>query len=193
MEIQLASQSPRRRELLAQIGVRYKTIGVHVPERRRAGESPTAYVMRLARAKARAGLRASPGLPTLGADTIVCCDDAILEKPANETDGARMLTMLSSRAHRVMTAVAITGAAGEICRTSDTEVFFKPLSPAQIAAYWRTGEPRDKAGGYAIQGLGAIFVERINGSYSGVVGLPIEVVSDMLGQIGVPVWTCSEK
>ena len=189
MILQLASKSPRRRELLDQIGVEHKVISVNVPEAHRPGEPPLAYVTRLAQSKALAGVSASPSLPTLGADTIVCCDEGILEKPQDKDDFQRMMQLLSGRTHQVITAVALTD--GEITRVdhSTSDVSFRNIREHEIEDYWRSGEPHDKAGGYAIQGLGAVFVTAIKGSYSGVVGLPIETLCPLLSAFNVPVWT----
>ncbi len=196
MELQLASKSPRRRELLDQIGVRYKTVSVDVPELRASSEAPQAYVARLALCKSESGAQAYPGLPTLGSDTIVVSDGEVLEKPVSFDDFKRMMTMLSASSHSVITAVAISIAdehgrlLSEKTRTgySRTEVLFRKVSGAEIEQYWQTGEPQDKAGGYAIQGLGATFVKEIHGSYSGVVGLPIETLVPILGDHGIKVW-----
>lgn len=193
MEIQLASKSPRRRELLGQIGVRYRTVDVDVPEEHEAGESPEAYVSRLALSKARAGAHQSTdgqvfNGPTLGADTIVVCGDEILEKPQNFDDFKRMMSVLSGGLHRVMTAVALCKDGRELLDCSSTQVRFRDISEDEMFEYWQTEEPRDKAGGYAIQGLGAVFVIEIIGSYSGVVGLPIETLSPMLAEFSIPVW-----
>ncbi|MBB3169165.1 Maf family protein [Simiduia aestuariiviva] len=190
----LASQSPRRRELLQQIGVPFRPLSVAVDEVPMVGEAPAQYVTRLAFTKAQAG-RASVGekdLPVLGADTVVVCDDQILEKPENEAAAYAMWRRLSGRTHEVMTAVCLLK--GEQCRQelSITEVQFWPLTEAQMAAYWATGECRDKAGGYAIQGLGAVFVKRISGSYSGVVGLPIEKLVPMLDALHLPYWQTTD-
>lgn len=193
-DLYLASQSPRRRELLSQIGVKYQVLSVHVPEEQQAGESPQAYVQRLACEKSQAGwqqLSASAGgtplEPVLGADTLIEIDGRVLEKPADEADALAMMATLSGRAHRVLSAVALTSSQGTSSRLSSTEVVFRPVSPEEALRYWRTGEPVDKAGGYAIQGLGAIFVERLSGSYSGVVGLPLSETRELLEEYGVAV------
>lgn len=193
MEIQLASKSPRRRELLDQIGVRYRTVDVDVPEEHETGESPETYVSRLALSKARAGVHRVVenqvfNGPTLGADTIVVCGDEILEKPQSFVDFKRMMSALSGNYHCVMTAVALCVDGRELLNCSSTQVRFRKISEEEMVAYWQTEEPRDKAGGYAIQGLGAVFVVEIIGSYSGVVGLPIETLTPMLAEIGIPVW-----
>jgi septum formation protein len=193
--IYLASGSPRRRELLAQIGVRFRTIGVSVDETPLAGEAPDAYVQRLAVAKAEAGWRAVPGdaasppAPVLGADTTVVIDGTVLGKPADASDAARMLAALAGRTHEVLTAVALCDAAGTRLQTSRSEVRLRAIDPDECRAYAATGEPLDKAGGYAIQGFGAVFVEALTGSYSGVMGLPVFETAALLRQAGVPCWT----
>lgn len=184
IDIHLASQSPRRRELLAQIGIRHDVIDVEVDETPRAGEAPAEYVLRLALAKARAGHRLRPDRPVLGADTAVVQDDRILGKPLDRQDAAAMLAQLSGREHRVLTAVALVGDREET-RLSVSHVRFRPIDAAEAAAYWETGEPADKAGGYAVQGLGALFVESIGGSYSGVMGLPLFETGELLRRAGI--------
>ncbi len=192
-DIYLASRSPRRRELLDQIGVRHQPISVAVPELRREGESPADYVQRLAKEKSLAGLVAveQQGLvakPVLGADTLVVCDGQVMEKPASADDAALMLRQLSGRSHEVMTAVALSQGDRLELALAVTEVRFRVISEAEITAYWATGEPADKAGGYAIQGLGAVFVKAISGSYSNVVGLPLETTLVLLDSFSVPWW-----
>jgi septum formation protein len=189
----LASQSPRRRELLQQIGVPHQLVSAGVPELPQAGEAPAAYVARLAREKAQAGVvvaavQGLPALPVLGADTIVVCDNAILEKPRNAEHAAAMLRQLSAATHQVMTAVALATTNRCQVEISVTDVVFRALSEAEIQAYWHTGEPCDKAGGYAIQGLGAVFVQQIRGSYSNVVGLPLEQTIVLLREFGLSWW-----
>ena len=184
IDIHLASQSPRRRELLAQIGIRHDVIAVEVDETPRAGEAPAEYVLRLALAKARAGHRLRPDRPVLGADTAVVQDDRILGKPLDRQDAAAMLAQLSGREHRVLTAVALVGDREET-RLSVSRVRLRPIDAAEAAAYWETGEPADKAGGYAVQGLGALFVESIGGSYSGVMGLPLFETGELLRRAGI--------
>ena len=184
IDVHLASQSPRRRELLAQIGIRHDVIAVEVDETPRAGEAPAEYVLRLALAKARAGHRLRPDRPVLGADTAVVQDDHILGKPLDRQDAAAMLAQLSGREHRVLTAVALVGDREET-RLSVSRVRFRPIDAAEAAAYWETGEPADKAGGYAVQGLGALFVESIGGSYSGVMGLPLFETGELLRRAGI--------
>jgi septum formation protein len=184
IDVHLASQSPRRRELLAQIGIRHDVIAVEVDETPLAGEAPAEYVLRLALAKARAGHGLRPDRPVLGADTAVVQDGRILGKPLDRQDAAAMLAQLSGREHRVLTAVALVGEREET-RLSVSHVRFRPIDAAEAAAYWETGEPADKAGGYAVQGLGALFVESVSGSYSGVVGLPLFETGELLRRAGI--------
>lgn len=185
--IYLASRSPRRRELLRQIGVRHRLLDVAVDERAAAGESPSAYVLRVSQDKARAGLRAladGERLPVLAADTCVVADGRMLGKPADREQGLAMLRLLSGASHRVYTAVTLGD--GELAsRLSVSEVSFRPLEEAEIAAYWASGEPLDKAGAYAIQGLAAQFVSELRGSYSGVMGLPLFETAELLRQAGI--------
>ncbi|SDJ91884.1 Maf family protein [Billgrantia gudaonensis] len=183
----LASASPRRRELLASIGVAVEVCPVGIDESVHPGEAAADYVLRLARAKALAGSRRSP-LPSLGSDTAVVCDGAILGKPRDRDHAAAMLRRLAGRSHEVLTAVALNGQAGLLDACVVTRVIMRPISEAEIAAYWGTGEPLDKAGGYAIQGYAAVFVERIEGSHSAVVGLPLFETASLLERQGVPCW-----
>lgn len=183
----LASASPRRRDLLATIGVAVEVRPVDIDETPGAGEAAHDYVRRLAREKALAGARLS-ALPVLGSDTAVVCDGAILGKPTGREQAATMLRGLSGRAHEVLTGVAVTGPAGLLTACVTTRVFLRPISDAELAAYWATGEPADKAGGYAIQGLAAVFVEHIEGSHSAVVGLPLFETAELLARQGVPLW-----
>lgn len=174
----LASQSPRRRELLAQIGIEHRVLAVDVDESRLPDEEPDCYVERLARAKAAAGWQACiasglPPLPVLGADTVVVFNGLVLGKPRSADEGRAMLRRLSGECHEVLTGVSLCGERGQISCISATQVWFRPLGDSEIEAYWNSGEPCDKAGAYGIQGLAARFVERIEGSYSGVVGLPL--------------------
>jgi septum formation protein len=194
--IYLASQSPRRRELLDQIGVAYQLVAVDVDESSQPGEAAQDYVARLAAAKASAGLDmlcqsgADEGKrgPVLGADTTVVLDDQIMGKPRDVDEARLILSRFSGRTHQVLSAVSLAAPGRQVTRTSVTEVRFRSLSDELIGRYWRSGEPRDKAGAYGIQGLGAVFVESIIGSYSGVVGLPIEVLVPMLEEFGLPYW-----
>jgi septum formation protein len=185
----LASRSPRRRELLAQIGVTFDVVDVAIDEDRSRHEPADAYVARLALDKARAGRAALPGdrlLPVLGADTAVVAGDVILGKPQDRNDADRMLALLSGGTHRVLTAVALV-ADTEALRLSSSSVTFRTLTDHERAAYWATGEPADKAGGYAIQGLAAVFISRIEGSYSGVMGLPLYETAALLQESGITI------
>ncbi len=188
-ELILASHSPRRRELLTQIGVRFKTRGVDIDESVLPGESPQHYVERLALAKARAcSAGVGAGQPVLGSDTTVVCDQHILGKPRDRDHALEMLMKLSGRGHQVITAVALVQGERSVVEVVTTQVFFRILSEQECQRYCDTGEPWDKAGGYAIQGLGAVFVERIEGSYSAVVGLPLNETARLLQQMGIDIW-----
>ena len=188
-DIYLASASPRRRELLEQIGVRYRQILVDAAEVPEPDEVPEMYVLRVALEKARAGRESlAPGnqLPVLGADTAVVIQGEVLGKPGDRADALAMMSRLSGQWHQVMSAVAIVGGDGEECsRLSVSSVLFREVSEVEAKAYWATGEPRDKAGGYAIQGRAAVFIERLEGSYSGVMGLPLYETAELLGQFGI--------
>ncbi|MFP2770051.1 Maf family protein [Oceanisphaera sp. KMM 10153] len=182
----LASASPRRRELLSQLAVPFELVLPQVEERRRPGEAAADYVQRLARDKATAGaLMAAEPLPVLAGDTIVVLDGDVLEKPVDKADGLAMLRRLSGRHHRVMTAMALAWQGRIEVVLVTTEVSFRMLSDTDLEWYWASGEPTDKAGGYGIQGLGGRFVERINGSYSAVVGLPLVETEALLRRGGV--------
>ena len=184
----LASASPRRRELLAQLGVPHVLSVPDIDEAVLAGESAADYVVRMARAKARIAHPHGAGLPVLAADTTVLIDERICGKPVDAEEGIAMLRALSGRSHEVLTAVALA-AAGEVHhRLSRSEVRFRHVSLAEAIAYWNTGEPRDKAGGYAVQGHGAVFVEYLSGSYSGVMGLPLFETAELLAGAGVSYW-----
>jgi len=185
----LASASPRRRELLQQIGVPFHVQPVDICEDARPGESAAAYVTRLAKEKAQAGLAiADAAAVVLGADTTVVIDGRILAKPADEEDAVGMLMRLSGRRHQVLTAVALSSAERTEVRCVTTEVEFIELDEARCRQYWCTGEPCDKAGAYGIQGLGAVFVKAIHGSYSAVVGLPLMETAAMLQAFDIPLW-----
>jgi len=189
-ELYLASRSPRRRELLRQIGVRFAVVEGDADETRLPGEHPEDYVLRLAVAKARAARALIPHhdqRPVLGADTAVVIGEQILGKPETREESLAMMQLLSGRAHRVLTAVALISADGERTDLSESRVTFRTLDDSEALGYWRTGEPRDKAGGYAIQGYGALFVSALNGSYSGVMGLPLFETGRLLAQVGIEV------
>jgi len=181
----LASVSPRRRELLEQIGVTHLVSAADIDEAVRPGEAPADYVVRMACAKARAVRERGGELPVLAADTTVVIDGLILGKPGDRAACVAMLGRLSGRTHQVLTAVALASAAGVAFRVSASEVRFRTVTPAECAAYWESGEPRDKAGGYAIQGRGALFIEHLSGSFSGVMGLPLYETGELLTAAGI--------
>lgn len=187
----LASASPRRRELLAQIGVSFTTHVVPIDETAQPGEQPAAYVERLALAKAQAALTTLDergDAVVLGSDTAVVLDGRILGKPVDREDALTTLAELSGREHQVLTAVALVSATRTEARVVTSTVCFKPLTQTQIEAYWATGEPCDKAGSYGIQGLAAVFVSQMQGSYSAVVGLPLCETAELLAQFAIPCW-----
>lgn len=184
----LASQSPRRRQLLEQAGIRFDTVHVDVPEVRAPGESALDYVSRVAREKAGAGLLqlgSAAGAVVLGADTEVVLDDEVFGKPADRADAARMLRRLAGREHRVLTAVWCVSAGREERAINDSTVEFGSLSERQIADYVASGEPVGRAGAYAIQGRAGAFVRRLVGSYSSVMGLPLYETVALLARFGV--------
>jgi len=181
MPLILASASPRRRQLLEMLGLEIEVRPSHIPEARGAGETPIAYVERLAREKAHS----VPGDLVLGADTTVQLDDTLLEKPADEDDALRMLRLLQGRSHSVITSVALVSH-GQLRQATDvTAVTFRPCSDEFLRHYIATGEPMDKAGAYGIQGYGAALVERIDGDFFGVMGLPVRLVLRLLEEAGV--------
>lgn len=181
VSLYLASGSPRRRELLTQLGLSFERLSNDVEERRHSGETAEQYVRRLARDKALAGVAvAALDLPVLGADTIVVLNNQVLEKPADADAAAAMLAMLSGKTHEVMTAVALADRQRTLECLVVTEVTFRTLTPEDIAGYVASGEPMDKAGAYGIQGLGGNFVRKINGSYHAVVGLPLVETAELL-------------
>lgn len=200
-DIYLASSSPRRCELLDQLGVRFSVLAQDVPEHCGLDETPEAYVQRLALEKARAGwqgLSTNSCRPVLGADTMVVVDNTVLGKPVDREAALVMLASLSGRAHRVLTALAMVGnvTAGEDVpqgvgqyrqqmRLSESRVWFRHIDVQEREAYWASGEPADKAGAYAIQGIGAMFIERLEGSYSGVMGLPLFETAELLQAFGI--------
>ncbi|RMD69069.1 MAG: septum formation inhibitor Maf [Gammaproteobacteria bacterium] len=182
MRLILASRSPRRLQLLRQIGLEPEICAVDVDESRLPGEAPRDYVLRLARLKALAGWQKVGEGKVLGADTAVVLGGEILGKPGDRAEGIAMLEKLSGRTHEVMTGVALVCAQGEASRLSVSRVTFRPLSREEREAYWATGEGRDKAGGYAIQGRAAAFVSHMEGSYTGIVGLPLCETAELLGK-----------
>jgi septum formation protein len=184
----LASESPRRRELLRQIGVPHLTAVPDIDETVLAGEAAPDYAVRIACTKARVIADRGGELPVLAADTIVVLDGRICGKPVSAQQGMDMLGQLSGRSHAVLTAVALAHGGRVAHRLSVSEVRFRTLTPAECRAYWDSGEPRDKAGGYAIQGRAAVFIEHLSGSYSGVMGLPLFETGQLLDAAGVPYW-----
>lgn len=188
--IYLASNSPRRRELLDQIGVTHHVLQVEVDEAARPGEAAAALAQRLALAKARAGRARLPredGKPVLGADTVVVVGERILGKPRDRADALAMLGALSGRSHDVLSAVALVEHDREQVALSRSIVRFRTIAANEAAAYWATDEPGDKAGAYAVQGLAAIFIEELVGSYSGVMGLPLFETAQLLSEFGIDV------
>ncbi|OOZ40890.1 septum formation protein Maf [Solemya pervernicosa gill symbiont] len=187
-DLYLASASPRRAELLTQLKLDFEVLRVDVPELIDAGESAEVFAIRVALDKARAGLSAleyQPGRPVLGADTCVVVEGRVLGKPRDREHAAEMMHLLSGCEHRVMTSVAVVNGEREQTRLSVSHVHFRELSESEIGAYWETGEPLGKAGGYAVQGQAAQFIERLEGSYSGVMGLPLYETAELLTVFGV--------
>jgi septum formation protein len=180
----LASASPRRTQLLAQLGIAHEVHPPQIDERRRSGEAPAAYVERVAREKAAAVAERVPRALVLAADTAVVAGEEVLGKPADPAAARSMLMALSGRTHRVITAVAVDGSARAACSV-ETRVSFRALSEADVAWYVGTGEPLDKAGAYAIQGAGGAFVERVEGSVSNVIGLPLVETLALLATAGL--------
>jgi septum formation protein len=185
VRIVLASASPRRRDLLAAAGFSFDVDVANVDERRRPAESPEAYVDRVARDKAEMVAARRPDDAVLAADTVVLIDAEVLGKPVDADDAARMLTRLSGRAHEVLTGVAVACRGQVDSLTARTRVWVRGLSAREIASYVASGEPLDKAGAYAIQGLASRFITGIDGSYSNVVGLPMASVAELLERYGL--------
>lgn len=187
--IYLASASPRRRELLTQIGVRFELIALDLDEAPLPDEQPEAYVKRVALDKARAGINAlGPEMskrPVLGADTAVVLDSEILGKPRDYAHALEMLAALSGRSHEVLSAVALADGEKEQVSVQRSRVAMRPISNTEIEAYWASGEPQGKAGAYAIQGHAAIFIAHLDGSFSGVMGLPLYETAELLKDFGI--------
>jgi septum formation protein len=181
----LASASPRRAELLRNAGIAFRVVVSDLEEAREPGEAPEAYARRLARDKARVVAEWFAEEPVLAADTIVLAGDELLEKPRDAADAARMLRLLSGRAHEVTTGVCLIAGGREDVRSETTRVHFAELSEADIAGYIASGEPMDKAGAYAIQGGASRWIGRIEGDYGNVVGLPVALVVEMLREAGL--------
>lgn len=184
--LHLASSSPRRRELLTALGLNFSYDGVAIDESALPGETASDLVLRLAIGKARAAYDSGEhSVPVLGADTLVILDDRVFGKPKSKEEALNMLASLSGTTHQVLTGVALM-ANGELqTAVSVTEVQFREIHPDEAEAYWQSGEPAGKAGAYAVQGLGGIFVSAINGSYTGVVGLPVFETADLLRRAGI--------
>ena len=186
----LASASTRRAELLGQLGVCFDVLPQAIDETPQSGERATELSLRLACAKAQSALESAgdAGVLVLGSDTVVSVDDTLLGKPVSVEDAVRMLVQLSGRIHRVCTAVSLASRDSSASLLCETKVQFRQITESEARAYWNTGEPEGKAGGYAIQGFGAVFVESISGSYSGVMGLPLFETAALLIEFGVPLW-----
>lgn len=184
--VHLASSSPRRHEILTMLGIPFSAAGVDVDESRLQGETAEDMVQRLAVAKATAA-DADEAQIVVGADTMVVIDGEPFGKPEHRQDALRMLAALSDRAHQVLTGVAVRSRRGTQVTLSRTDVQFRQILPDEALAYWQSGEPCDKAGAYGIQGLGGMFVEAINGSYSGVMGLPVFETVELLRSAGIEV------
>ncbi len=182
----LASGSARRRELLERLGIAHEVVPAHVDERAEPGELPESMAVRLAIEKAKAVARSRAKEVVLAADTVVVVDGEILGKPVSASDAESMLEKLSGRDHRVITAVAVVRGDDVKARYEVTRVWFRSLSAAMIRDYVATGEPLDKAGSYGLQGLGGLLVERIDGDYFCVIGLPLRLAVDLLEDVGVP-------
>ena len=187
MRLILASQSPRRRELLASIGLAFEVRPSDVPEIHQPGESPEKYVARLSRDKAEAVAAIDPDAWVIAADTTVLLGEELLEKPNDAEDAKRMLGLIAGKTHTVYTGVTLQSVAGNWrdTRVAETEVRMLPLDGGDIAWYVSTGEPLDKAGAYAAQGIGGLFIDSIHGSYSNVVGLPLALLFQMLRRAGI--------
>lgn len=187
MKLVLASASPRRRELLSSVGLDFEVLPSKIEERRQPDEKPEAYVLRLSREKAADVAARRPEAWVIGADTTVFINDEILEKPSDQADAARMLRMISGKEHTVFTAITLLGSAGKHrdSRVVSTRVTMISLTDEEISWYVSTGEPMDKAGAYAVQGVGAMFISSIHGNYTNVVGLPLSVLFDMMRQAGI--------
>ena len=184
----LASASPRRRAILEQLGITHSVLPQDIDEERLPGEAPDDFVCRLAIAKAEAALASlneNAEGACLGSDTTVVCNGEIFEKPVDEADAMRILTALSGKTHQVITAVALATNESTHIRQSVSQVTFRELSEAEISTYWTSGEPADKAGAYGIQGLGAVFVSEIKGSYSSIMGLPVMETLLLLKEVGI--------
>ncbi|OUS16544.1 septum formation protein Maf [Gammaproteobacteria bacterium 50_400_T64] len=190
IDIILASSSPRRAELLRQIGTRFSIQPADIDETQFPDESPEIYVQRMAREKAETVAQhiQEINLPVLGADTTVVLDNRVFSKPADKAEAIATLRALSGRSHRVLSAIAVVAEDRTELRLSETSVHFREIQEQEYERYWSTGEPLGKAGAYAIQGLGAVFVDGITGSYSGVVGLPLSQTFELFERFNIACW-----
>jgi septum formation protein len=189
VQLILASASARRAALLAQLGLKFRVVASEIDESGRPDEAVAATVTRLAVEKARtAAARGYRHLPVLGADTLVVCDGMTLAKPADRDEGLAMLARLSGRSHDVLTAVAVVQQERTEMLLTQSRVYFRHIAKREAERYWATGEPVDKAGGYGIQGIGGIFARRIEGSFSGIAGLPLAETEALLQSFGVNTW-----
>ncbi len=185
-QLYLSSASPRRKQLLTQMGIAFEVVEAGVDESPYPGELPREYVVRVARLKAEtAARRLEAGLPVLAADTVVVLEGERLGKPRDRSEGLSMLARLSGRRHQVLSAIALWRAGRVATALSESQVSFRVILPAEAEAYWATGEPADKAGAYGIQGLGGVFVQSLEGSYSGVMGLPLFETMTLLQEAGI--------
>ncbi len=190
----LASASPRRAQLLDQLQVRYTIEPADIDETAKPHETPEILVARLAKEKAQAVVNNHGGeLPVLGADTIVVINDNILGKPVDQSEMLAMMEQLSGNTHEVITAIALINRQTILSATSTSQVTFRTIPMKERLNYWQSGEPTGKAGGYAIQGLGACFIQHLQGSYSGVMGLPVYETSQLLMSMGINPLNCCQK
>ena len=191
----LASASPRREKLLRQLGVNFVSEPQDIIEEKRIDESPEKFVKRMAEEKASSafGKRKQKDIVVVASDTIVVCDKRVLGKPKDKSDGIKMLLTLSNKTHRVLSAVTVANTLRYKSTVSETSVSFREISEIEAECYWDSGEPEGKAGGYAIQGCGAVFVQSINGSYSGVMGLPLFQTAQLLSEFGINSWQSASE
>ena len=191
----LASASPRREKLLRQLGVNFVSEPQDIIEEKRIDESPEKFVKRMAEEKASSafGKRKENDIVVVASDTIVVCDKRVLGKPKDKSDGIKMLLTLSNKTHRVLSAVTVANTLRYKSTVSETSVSFREISEIEAEYYWDSGEPEGKAGGYAIQGCGAVFVQSINGSYSGVMGLPLFQTAQLLSEFGINSWQSASE
>lgn len=189
-ELILASASPRRKQLLRQLGITFKIMPQNIVERPELGEAPEKFVERMADEKAMSALGNLMGnnIVVLASDTIIVCDGRVLGKPKNKSEGIKMLRSLSDKSHRVLSAVTLASSTRQKSVLSDTTVIFRDISEIEAEYYWESGEPAGKAGGYAIQGVGSVFVQSIKGSYSGVMGLPLFETAQLFREFGIQYW-----